>query len=50
MLYRSISAEHFNELIEKDDWQKVEMFHLDEYIDLPESHLPASENISRRGL
>ena len=31
-----------NELIEKDvDWQKVEMFHLDEYIDLPESH-PAS--------
>lgn len=27
-------------LIEKDvDWSKVEMFHLDEYVDLPETHI-----------
>ena len=27
-------------LIEEDvDWSKVEMFHLDEYVDLPESHV-----------
>lgn len=28
------------ELIKKDvDWSKVEMFHLDEYVDLPETHI-----------
>ena len=30
----------FEELIKKDvDWSKVEMFHLDEYVDLPETHI-----------
>lgn len=34
--------ETLNQLIEQEvDWSKVTMFHLDEYIDLPESH-PAS--------
>lgn len=34
--------ETLNQLVEEDvDWSKVTMFHLDEYIDLPESH-PAS--------
>lgn len=34
--------ETLNQLIKEDiDWSKVTMFHLDEYIDLPESH-PAS--------
>src|SRR2546423_6561743 len=34
--------ETLNQLISEDiDWSKVEMFHLDEYIDLPETH-PAS--------
>jgi glucosamine-6-phosphate deaminase len=34
--------ETLNQLLSEDiDWSKVEMFHLDEYIDLPETH-PAS--------
>ena len=32
----------FDEIAKLDiDWSKVEMFHLDEYVDLPETH-PAS--------
>ena len=30
----------FEELIKKDvDWSRVEMYHLDEYVDLPETHI-----------
>ena len=34
------------ELVKQDvDWSKVEMFHLDEYVDLPETHIASFGNI-----